>query len=85
MHITVAAAHLALGGPEEAADPGPARTAARAAPAPVTTRLQEFATDVARSPVASGRTASIPQSAVEAGYLDSAPRRLALSPGSLGD
>ncbi|MFF3277181.1 helix-turn-helix domain-containing protein [Streptomyces chrestomyceticus] len=87
LHITVAAAHLALGEPEGAAEAlGPVL----ALPpeqrlAPVATRLQEFATAVARSPVASGRTASTLQSAVEAWYLDSAPRRLALSPGALGD
>lgn len=87
LHITVAAAHLALGEPEGAAEVlGPVL----ALPpeqrlAPIANRLHGFAADVARSPVASGRTASTLQSTVEAWYLDSAPRRLALSPGSLGD
>ncbi|MFI9358619.1 XRE family transcriptional regulator [Streptomyces lydicus] len=87
MHITLACAQIALG------EPGGAKEAlglVLALPpgqrlAPVAARMREFAAIVAQSPLADSRGAAELQSAVEEWVLDSAPRRLALSPGSLSD
>ncbi|WP_242640859.1 XRE family transcriptional regulator [Streptomyces kasugaensis] len=87
LHITLACAHVALGDLDGAALA--LRPVLALAPeqrlAPVAERLREFARAIARSPAAGGRAASSLQEMVESWYLESAPRRLALSPGSLAD
>ncbi|WP_262370761.1 XRE family transcriptional regulator [Streptomyces sp. WAC01526] len=83
LRITLACAHVVLGEPEGAAEvlqPVLALAPERRL-APVAERLREFADTVARSPIAGDRTAAHLRGMVESWYLDSAPRRLALSPG----
>ncbi len=84
MRIAQAAAHLALNGPEAAAE---ALLPVLALPPeqrldPVTRRLRELAAAVARSPAAGSRPAARLQEAIEEFALDSAPRRLALTSGN---
>ncbi|WP_435602873.1 XRE family transcriptional regulator [Streptomyces sp. bgisy130] len=85
MRITLACAHIAMGEPDGAAEA--LRPVLTLTPeqrlAPIAERMHEFAAIVARSPLAESRTASHLQSAVKSWYLESTPRRLALSPGTL--
>ncbi|MFF7415611.1 XRE family transcriptional regulator [Streptomyces lydicus] len=87
MHITLACAQIAVGEPDgakEALDPVLALPPGQRL-APVAARMRDFAAMVARSRMADGRKAVELQSVVEDWTLDSAPRRLALSPGTLSD
>ncbi|MEV7381893.1 XRE family transcriptional regulator [Streptomyces lydicus] len=87
MHITLACAQVAVGDPDgakEALDPVLALPPGQRL-ATVAARMREFAAMVAGSPMADSRKAAELQSAVEEWALDSAPRRLALSPGTLSD
>ncbi|MCC5035100.1 XRE family transcriptional regulator [Streptomyces sp. WAC 00631] len=81
MRISQASAHLALGEPEGATE---ALQPVFALPPeqrlePVTHRLHELVTTLARSRMATGASAAALQSAAEAFCLESVPRRIALS------
>ncbi|MGV4923684.1 helix-turn-helix domain-containing protein [Streptomyces sp. BHT-5-2] len=85
MRITLACAHVVMGDSDGAAEA--LRPVLTLRPeqrlAPIAERMHEFAAAVARSPMAESSIASNLQSAVKSWHLESAPRRLALSPGTL--
>ncbi|MCP3820551.1 hypothetical protein NLX86_21370 [Streptomyces sp. A3M-1-3] len=81
MHISQAAAHIALRSPDGAAE---ALRPVLATPAdlrlaPVTQRMRELSAEMARSPMGDSTPAVALQAKIEAWCVDSAPRALALS------